>query len=96
MLPCVPVYIRAQTLLARGADARDEFRKIVDRRGLNGASPVWPLAYLGLARAHAAAGDVAAARAAYEEVFKAWAGADADAVPLIQAKREYARLDAPR
>ena len=96
MLPCVPVYIRAQTLLARGADARQEFRKIVDRRGLNAASPVWPLAYLGLARAHAAAGDSAAARAAYDEVFKAWHAADADALPLIEAKREYARLSAPR
>ena len=95
-LPCVLVYVRAQALLARGADAREEFRKIVDKRGLNATSPLWPLAHLGLARAYAAAGDSAAARAAYGEVFKAWNEADADALPLIEAKREFARLNAPR
>ena len=94
MLACVPVYIRAQALSVDGADAGAEYKKIIDRRGLNSPSPIWPLAQLGLARAHAAAGDAAAARAAYSEVFKAWKAADANAPYLVQARNEYARLPA--
>jgi hypothetical protein len=51
-----------------------------------------PLAHLGIARAETRAGDLAAARRAYEALFTIWAHADADLPPLVAARAEYARL----
>ena len=57
-------YVRGKALLRshRPRDATAEFRKIVDRRGINLESPLWPLAHLQLARAYEAAGDAEAGR----------------------------------
>jgi len=52
----------------------------------------WPLAHLGLARARAVQGDAVKARAAYENFFSQWKGADPDLRILKQAKAEYATL----
>jgi serine/threonine protein kinase/predicted Zn-dependent protease len=89
------VYLRGQAFLRmdRGAEAAVEFRKILDHSGWNGfLSPVFPLAYLGAARAYRLAGDVAASRKAYEDFFSIWKDADADLPILIEARKEYARL----
>lgn len=89
-----PGYLRGQAHLmlrdARSADA--EFRRILQHRGAAPASPLYPLAHLGAARAAARSRDVAGARAAYEALFSTWRGADADLEPLVRARAEYARL----
>jgi eukaryotic-like serine/threonine-protein kinase len=89
-----PAWVRAQAhLQARnGPMAAAEFQKIIDHRGWDTLSPLWPLAHLGLARALAVQGDNPKARQAYEQFFQLWKAADSDVPLLVNAKREYARL----
>ena len=86
-----PNYIRAQAYLRQkaGAEARAEFQKILDHRGWDPTSYLYPLAHLGLARAAALTGDVATSRKAYQDFFALWKDADADLPVLIEAKKEY-------
>ena len=94
--------VRGRALLAQGqaAAAAVEFQKIIDHRtvtalGIPNAielGPFWPISYVWLARAHAKAGDTAAARRAYEDFFEVWKDADPDIPILKQAKAEYAKL----
>jgi tetratricopeptide (TPR) repeat protein/tRNA A-37 threonylcarbamoyl transferase component Bud32 len=87
------LHARASAYLAAGraVDAMNEYRKILDR-GRWLLPREYPFAQLGLARAAAAAVDVAKSRQAYEEFFKLWKDADPDLPILIAAKQEYARL----
>jgi hypothetical protein len=55
-------------------------------------SPLYPLAHLGLARALASGGDRAGAIQAYLAFFTMWKNADADLLPLKEARLEFARL----
>jgi serine/threonine protein kinase/Flp pilus assembly protein TadD len=71
--------------------AADQFQAIVAHSGEAPSSPLFALAHLGLARSAAAAGDPAAARAAYERFFALWANAD-ELPALAAARREYAGL----
>jgi tetratricopeptide (TPR) repeat protein len=89
-----PNYIRAQAYLRQkaGAEARAEFQKILDHRGWDPTSYLYPLAHLGLARAAALTGDVAGSRKAYQDFFALWKDADADLPILIAAKKEYQKL----
>ena len=89
-----PTWMRGQVHLQakNAALAASEFQKIIDHRGWDVLSPLWPLAHLGLARAAALEGDVAKSRQAYENFFTLWKDADADLPVLIEAKKEYARL----
>jgi len=73
----------------RGNDAAAEFKKIIDRRGVDLFSPSNALAYVGLARAAALNGDTAGARKAYQDFFALWKDADADLPVLVQARKEY-------
>jgi eukaryotic-like serine/threonine-protein kinase len=82
------VYLRQQ----RGADAAAEFQKILDNRGWQTTSPLYPLAHLGLARAAVLQGNTAGARTAYQDFFALWKDADADTPILIEAKKEYEKL----
>lgn len=75
-----------------GAHAAAEFQRIIDHRGWDTLSPLWPLAHLGLARAAVLSGDTAKARLAYEDFFRLWKDADADLPVLIEAKKEYKNL----
>jgi eukaryotic-like serine/threonine-protein kinase len=97
-----PVYLRglAYLRLHKGAEAVEEFRKIVDHKGLSWgaiwAHPYWgeyyAVSWLGMARGFALAGDTAAAKKAYQDFFDLWQNADAD-IPILQlARAEYARL----
>jgi tetratricopeptide (TPR) repeat protein/predicted Ser/Thr protein kinase len=89
-----PVYLRGQAYLALG-DARsagDEFQRILQHRGVAPASPLYPLAHLGAARAAVLSGDRNRAREAYGALFASWKGADADLAMLARARAEYARL----
>jgi eukaryotic-like serine/threonine-protein kinase len=89
-----PVWMRGQAQLQakNGALAAAEFQKIIDHRGWDVLSPLWPLAHLGLARAAALQGDVAKSRQAYEDFFRLWKEADVDLPVLSEAKREYESL----
>ena len=81
-------YLHAQN----GALAAAEFQRIIDHRGWDLLSPLWPMAHLGLARAAALQGDISTARKAYEDFFRLWQDADADLPVLIAARREYDKL----
>jgi tetratricopeptide (TPR) repeat protein/predicted Ser/Thr protein kinase len=89
-----PAYLRGQAYLAVG-DARSagsEFQRILEHRGAAPASPLYPLARLGAARAAALSDDRAGAREAYDALFAAWRRADANLEVLVRARAEYARL----
>lgn len=89
-----PVYIRAQAYLDlhQGAEAGQEFQKILRHRGLAAADPVGALAQLGLARSYALQGDTAKAKAAYQDFLTLWKQADPEISILKQAKVDYAKL----
>jgi len=89
-----PAYIAGEAYLRMGAgtEARAELQKIIDHRGIDPFSPVYPLAKLGLARALAASGQKEKGRKAYQDFFTLWKSADED-MPLFRlALSEYARL----
>jgi len=92
--PFVPTYVRGQAYLKLrdGSRAAIEFQKILAHRGLDPVSPSYALAHLGLGRARALTGDVAAAKAAYQNFLSLWEDADPDIPILRQAKEEYAKL----
>jgi len=75
-----------------GREAAAEFQKILDHRGLNITSGLYPLAELNLARAYLLEGDTARARTAYQDFFALWKDADHDVPVLLAAKSEYAKL----
>ena len=89
-----PAYLRgeAQLQLKHGAEAATEFRSIIDHRGELADAPLYPLAHLGLARALASGDDRSAARRAYLAFLALWKDADANLLPLQEARREFARL----
>jgi len=89
-----PDYLRGQAYLRlrRGGEAAAEFQKILDHRGWDPVSPLYPLAHVGLARAAALTGDTAKARKAYQDFLALWKDADADIPILIEAKQEYEKL----
>jgi DNA-binding winged helix-turn-helix (wHTH) protein/tetratricopeptide (TPR) repeat protein len=96
------IYVRGLAYLRmhRGKDAAAEFQKIVDHKGANwGATWIYPnwgqyysLAYLGMARGFALAGDIARAKKAFQDFFELWKDAEPDIPVLEQAKGEYAKL----
>ena len=89
-----PTYMRGQAYLRQGsaAEAMAEFQKIIDRRSIAPADPLYPLAHLGLARGAALVGDTAKSRKAYEDFFALWKDADADLPILLAAKKEYEKV----
>jgi tetratricopeptide (TPR) repeat protein len=74
------------------AQAAAEFTDIIGNRGVDAVSPMYPLAYLGLARAMQLQGDIRKSRKAYEQLFAFWKDADADNPMLVRAWTEYAAL----
>ena len=96
-----PAYLRGVAYLNQGAAdvARLEFQKILDNKGVlvpkdfnPAAMTLYPLAYLGQARAAARNHDVGASRLAYEAVLKLWQDSDADLAIVRTARREYRQL----
>jgi tetratricopeptide (TPR) repeat protein len=87
-------YVRANIFLRgkMGNEAATEFRKILDHRGVEPASPFYNLAHLGLARALMLTGDAASARTEYQNFFAAWKDADPDLPILVDAKKEYEQI----
>jgi len=93
--PLMPAYLRGVALLQarRGAEAVDEFRKILEHPGIAPASILGPLARLGVGRAYVLTGDKEKARTAYQDFLAQWKDADPDLAVLKQAKAEYAKLE---
>jgi len=87
-------YLRGEIYLRQksGKEAAAEFQKILDHRGIESLSPLYPLAHLGLARASVLSGDTAKARKEYQDFLALWKDADADLPVLQQAKDEYEKL----
>jgi eukaryotic-like serine/threonine-protein kinase len=90
-----PQYVRGQAYLKlnKGAEAAAEFQKILSHRGWSVRGVLYPLAYVGLARGAVLQGDTAKARKAYRDFFALWKDADPDNPILIEAKREYEKLN---
>jgi hypothetical protein len=57
---------------------------------------LWVPAHPGLARAAALTGDLAKSRKSYHEFFASWTDADPDLPVLLEGKREYEKLPAPK
>jgi len=89
-----PSYLRGQAFLQKkdAHSAGAQFQSILDHRGQAPTSPLYALAHLGRARAHALAGQRDEARGAYERFFTLWQGADPALESLRAARREYAQL----
>jgi eukaryotic-like serine/threonine-protein kinase len=89
-----PMHIRGEAYLKLrdGAKAAGEYQKILDHRGIDGTSPLYSLAHLGLGRAYALQGDSTKAKAAYQDFFAVWKDADPDVPVLKAAKAEYEKL----
>lgn len=87
-------YVRGQAYLElnNGAQAAAEFQKILDHRGWSVRGSLYPLAYIGLARAAVLQGDIANARKAYQDFLVLWKDADPDIPILIQARKEHETL----
>ena len=88
------MYVRglAYLSLSNGQAASAEFQKIVDNRGLDVVSPLYPLSYLNLGRAAKLEGDLAKSRKAYQDFLALWKDADPDIPILKDARAEYAKL----
>ena len=89
-----PTYLRGLALLQHRAFAAagEQFKEILDHRGVDPFSPLYALAGLQFARARAKAGDAAASRAAYDGFLASWAQADADLPVLVAARAERQAL----
>jgi eukaryotic-like serine/threonine-protein kinase len=90
-----PMYFRgaAYLKLGDGARALAEYQKILDHRGIDPLSLIYPMARLGAARAYVLQKDATHARAAYQDFFAAWKDADPGIPILKQAQAEYATLE---
>ena len=88
-------YIRGLAFLQarKGSEAAAEFSNILQHQGASPLSPLYPLAYLGLARAYSLQGDTAKSRTAYQDFFALWKDADPEIPILQQAKAEYVTLN---
>jgi len=89
-----PVFVRGEAYLAQrnGAAAAAEFQRILDHRGLLLEDPLGARVRVELGRALAMSGDVAKAKATYEDFFTLWKDADPGIPLLAQAKAEFANL----
>jgi tetratricopeptide (TPR) repeat protein/predicted Ser/Thr protein kinase len=90
----VPFYLRGEAYLLKREypDAIRQYRAVLAHRGVNPLSPVVALAHLGIARAHARAGQPDSARRTYDQLFSLWSAADPDFPPLAAARAEYVAL----
>jgi hypothetical protein len=94
--------LRGEALLRAGkpSPAGDDFRRILDHRGVVLSCPTGAAALLGLARAlniqadldHVAGAEREQVREAYRKFLSLWKDADPDIPILKDAKTEFARL----
>lgn len=77
--------------MKHGPEAAAEFQKILDHKGAYWGR-LYPLAYVGLARAAVLSGDIAKAKKAYQDFLVLWKDADSDLPILAEARKEYGEL----
>lgn len=89
-----PQYLRGLAFLRlqQPGEAAAEFRKILNHRGQDPISPLYPLAKLGVVRASMLGQDPAQAQRMYAEVLAEWKNADSDLPELAEAKHELAKF----
>jgi eukaryotic-like serine/threonine-protein kinase len=90
-----PMYVRGQAYLRQraGTEAANEFQKILDHRGQAPMSALFPLSFVGLARAATLGNDTAKSRKAYQDFLALWKDGDPDIPILQEAKRDYEKLN---
>jgi eukaryotic-like serine/threonine-protein kinase len=88
------LYVRGWNYLKskQGAQAAQEFQRLLNLKGYIGLDTTIPLAQLGLAEAYALQGDQANSRIAYQDFFAMWKDADSDLPVMKRAKAEYAKI----
>jgi eukaryotic-like serine/threonine-protein kinase len=93
-LVAYPAYVRGLVYLeARdGGKAAAEFQRILDHRGFEAISPMYPLAHVQQARAYVLMGEHTKARKTYQDFLALWKDADPEIPILREAKAEYAQL----
>jgi DNA-binding winged helix-turn-helix (wHTH) protein/tetratricopeptide (TPR) repeat protein len=89
-----PAYLRGQAYLLahNGPAAAAEFQKLIDHRGIVMNFITGALAHLQLARCLTISGDIAKAKAAYQDFLSLWKDADSDNPLLLKARAEFAHL----
>ena len=87
-------YLRGQAYLKLedGEKASIEFEKILNSRGQDPSSPLYPLSYLGTARATRLSGEITKSKKAYLDFQEIMNGADQDLPVLKKADAEYTKL----
>ncbi len=87
----LPAFVRGRGYLKAGApqQAVPEFQTVIDHIGVDPITPLYPLAYLELARAEAALGQADQSRAAYRTFLAFWKEADRDTPLRRAAQREF-------
>jgi tetratricopeptide (TPR) repeat protein len=87
-------YLRGQAFVRsrNSGAAGEQFEMIIRHRGEAPTSPLFALAHLGLARAHAAGANIEAAKDAYARFLTLWGDADSQLHFLADARRESDRL----
>ena len=91
-----PPYLRAEALLRRAhsTDARREYQKVLQHRGVDPFAPVRPAGAARAGARPARGGDIAAGRAVpTTSSSPSGKGRTPDFPPLVAARAEYARLD---
>ena len=69
-----------------------EFQRIIDHRGQDPMTALYPMAFVEQARSYMLVGDTTKARKNYEVFLQLWKDADPN-IPILQAaKAEYANL----
>ncbi len=88
-----PTYVAGLAHLKEGAaaEARAQFDRIIARRSVAPNDPLYPLSFLGAARAATMQGDAVAARKYYEDLLVLWKAADSSLPAVVQARQEYKR-----
>ena len=86
--------LRGQAYLRAGEPGKaiEEYKKILENRGIDPTSVLYPLAYLGMARSYAALGNTSASRGQYEAFLGVWRNADRDLPILKDVNTEVSKL----
>ena len=87
-------YLRGQAYLKLkdGVNAASAFQKILDNRGQDPLSPLYPLSYLGKARAAKLSGNMEESIKNYDKFLDIMKDADDDLPIINEAKAEYTKL----
>jgi eukaryotic-like serine/threonine-protein kinase len=87
------VYVRglAHLQMESGRAAAAEFQKIIDHRGLDLLSPLYPMAHLKMAEAYLLMGDRVRSQKSYQEFLGLWKNANPDIPVLREAQTLYGK-----